>query len=188
MAPKDLGILPEIEVPFFPEQSIISTDATPPPPAEQQSSVELQKVKNKDEVENLPEGLFPDFKPDENIPPYEEIPVIDDGKLEPPPPIPFSEVMPEPVDGFPAMYTFLKSNLVYPEASRKNGIYGQVFVRFVVEKDGTISNVKIVSSVHPELDREALRVVKMLPKWKPGSTDGKPVRCLYQIPIRFSIY
>ena len=97
------------------------------------------------------------------------------------------EVMPEPIGGWDAMYEFLRENLKYPEHARSEGIAGQVFLEFVVEKDGTISNVKVLKGVHPALDAESVRVVKMMPKWKPGTQDGKPVRTFYQIPIRFTI-
>jgi protein TonB len=85
------------------------------------------------------------------------------------------------------MYAFLQNTLKYPEVARNNNISGQVFLEFVVERDGSISGVKVLVGVYPDLDQEAIRVVKMMPKWKPGKQMGKPVRCFYQIPIRFTI-
>ena len=95
--------------------------------------------------------------------------------------------MPEPVGGFEAMYQFLAENLKYPEKAKNEGISGQILIEFVVEKDGSITNVKVLQGVHPELDAEAVRVVKMMPKWNPGKHKGELVRTFYQIPIRFSI-
>ncbi|MCL2247204.1 MAG: energy transducer TonB, partial [Lentimicrobiaceae bacterium] len=112
-------------------------------------------------------------------------PIIDD-KVDEQPPIHFPEKMPEPQGGMEGMYEFLRANLKYPQVSQY-GIAGTVLVEFVVERDGSISNVTIKAGVHPELDKEAMRVVKMLPKWKPGEQLGKPVRCLYNIPISFII-
>jgi TonB family protein len=99
----------------------------------------------------------------------------------------FVEVMPEYPGGMDAMYKFLTENLKYPEKARNDTISGQVFVEFVVRKDGTIGNVKLLAGVHPDLDAEAIRVVKLLPKWKPGMIKGEHVPCYYQIPIRFTI-
>jgi protein TonB len=83
------------------------------------------------------------------------------------------------------MYAFLESNLIYPEKLRMSGIQGTVLIQFVIETDGSISNVTVLAGVHPDLDKEALRVVKMMPKWKPGKQMGKPVRSYFNIPIRF---
>jgi protein TonB len=99
----------------------------------------------------------------------------------------FVEEMPEYVGGMDAMYAFLQSNLKYPEVARNNGIAGQVFIEFVVERDGSISDVRVLVGVYPELDQEAVRVVRSMPKWKPGKQMGKAVRCYFNIPIRFTI-
>jgi len=103
------------------------------------------------------------------------------------PPLRSVDVMPEPVGGLDVIYKFLQENLKYPENARKEGVSGQILIEFVVERDGQITNVKVVTGVHPELDAEAVRVISMMPKWKPGEQDGKPVRTFYQIPIRFSV-
>jgi TonB family protein len=99
----------------------------------------------------------------------------------------FAQVMPEPIGGFETMYQFLNENLKYPENAREQKISGNVFLEFVVERNGLITCVRVISGVDPELDAEALRVIKMLPRWKPGMEKGKPVRCFYQIPLRFTI-
>ncbi|WP_251620883.1 energy transducer TonB [Odoribacter lunatus] len=85
------------------------------------------------------------------------------------------------------MNKWLKDNLKYPVIAQENGVSGKVYVEFVVEKDGSITDVKVVRSVDPSLDKEAVRVVKSMPKWKPGKQRGKPVRVAYTIPINFTL-
>ena len=85
-------------------------------------------------------------------------------------------------DGF---RTWIGNNLQYPEIAAENGISGRVFVKFVVETDGSISNVSLVRGVDPALDKEAVRVVKASPKWAPGKQRGKPVRVSFTFPINF---
>ncbi|MBI4648948.1 MAG: energy transducer TonB [Bacteroidia bacterium] len=89
--------------------------------------------------------------------------------------------------GDDALKKFLIMNTQYPILARDNNIQGKVLVCFVIEKDGSVTDVKIVKGVDPLLDLEALRVVKMMPKWKPGKQRGKPVRVQYQIPLNFKI-
>jgi len=85
-------------------------------------------------------------------------------------------------DGF---RTYIAQNLRYPEIAAENGIAGRVFVSFVVEPNGVVSNVNIVRGVDPALDAEAVRVVKSSPKWAPGKQRGKPVRVSFTFPINF---
>jgi TonB family protein len=99
----------------------------------------------------------------------------------------FVEVMPEPIGGLDAMYKFLQENLKYPAEAREQNIQGQVFLEFVVEKDGSIANVKVLKGIHTLLDEEAMRAVKLMPNWKPGTQNGVPVRTYYQIPVKFTI-
>jgi len=80
---------------------------------------------------------------------------------------------------------YISKNLRYPDIAAENGIQGRVFVQFVVEPDGSVSNVKVVRGVDPSLDREAVRVVESSPKWKPGKQRGKPVRVSFTFPIIF---
>jgi len=81
----------------------------------------------------------------------------------------------------------LKANLIYPEIELKKGIQGTVYVRFVVSEDGSVTDVKIGKGVDQTLDDEVLRVVKILPKWRPGKQIGMPVKVSYEIPVRFRI-
>lgn len=80
---------------------------------------------------------------------------------------------------------YIAKNLVYPEIAAENGIQGRVWVAFVVEGNGSLSNVRVVRGVDPALDREAVRVVKSSPKWQPGTQRGKPVRVSFTFPINF---
>ena len=97
------------------------------------------------------------------------------------------EVMPQFPGGQIAMLQYLMKNIKYPEQAMKEGIQGRVTVRFIVEKDGSISDVKPILSVHPLLNKEAVRVVESMPKWTPGKQNGKPVRVRYNLPVMFKL-
>jgi TonB family protein len=97
------------------------------------------------------------------------------------------EVMPEFPGGTEKMMDYLSKNIKYPEAAKEKGISGRVFLSFVIEKDGAVSDVKVVKGIGKECDDEALRVVKAMPKWKPGLMKGKPVRVSYMLPIFFKL-
>lgn len=87
--------------------------------------------------------------------------------------------------GESAMKSYLNSNVKYPAVAQENGVQGRVIVQFIIEKDGSISDVKISRSVYPSLDCEALRVVKAMPKWNPGKLNGIPARVKYEVPVVF---
>jgi TonB family protein len=89
--------------------------------------------------------------------------------------------------GMEAMYKFLRENITYPTIAQENGIKGQVFLKFVVNKEGTVSQVTVVKGVDPSLDKEASRVVELMPKWTPGKQNGKEVSVWYNLPITFSL-
>lgn len=97
------------------------------------------------------------------------------------------EEMPEYPGGPAALRAFLANNVKYPPEAVKNRIQGKVYVTFVVEKDGTVGAVKIARGVSPELDAEALRVVKLLTNWKPGKQKGEDVRVSFTVPINFAL-
>ena len=115
----------------------------------------------------------------------------------PPPPAPKPEVatkvfdvveeMPSFPGGNAALMSYLSSNTKYPVVAQENGVQGRVIVSFVVERDGSISDVKVARSVDPSLDREAQRVVKSMPKWKPGKQNGSAVRVKYTVPVVFRL-
>lgn len=86
-----------------------------------------------------------------------------------------------------AMMKWLSNNIRYPESAQANGISGRVVVKFVVEKDGSIGSPQVVKGVDRDLDQEALRVVKRMPKWQPGKNNGQPVRSYFNLPVTFRL-
>ena len=115
----------------------------------------------------------------------------------PPPPAPKPEVatkvfdvveeMPSFPGGNGALMSYLYSNTKYPVVAQENGVQGRVIISFVVERDGSISDVKVARSVDPSLDREAQRVVKSMPRWTPGKQNGQTVRVKYTVPVVFRL-
>ena len=97
------------------------------------------------------------------------------------------EDMPAFPGGMDAMIQFLSSNIQYPADAQKQKVDGRVLVNFVVEKDGSITEVKVIKPTFPSLDAEAVRVVKAMPKWKPGYQRGQAVRVQFTMPINFSL-
>ena len=97
------------------------------------------------------------------------------------------EQMPQFPGGPAALMEFLSKNVKYPQEAYKNGIQGRVIVTFVINKDGSISDAKVVKSVDPQLDEEALRVVHSMPNWIPGRQNGEPVNVKYTVPITFKL-
>ena len=97
------------------------------------------------------------------------------------------EQMPEFPGGMPAMIEYLQNNLKYPKDAIKQQVGGRVMVMFVVETDGSLSNVRVARKVFHSLDTEAVRVVKSMPKWKPGKEKGRLVRVNYTLPVVFSL-
>lgn len=92
-----------------------------------------------------------------------------------------------PNGGMSALMQYLNESIRYPEAAIKAGVQGRVTLQFIVDKDGSIDDVKILRSVNPDLDAEAIRVIKMMPRWEPGTHKGKPVRVKYTVPVMFRI-
>lgn len=118
----------------------------------------------------------------------------------PPPPVVKAEQVPpqEPVIEFPdkeaefpggmeGLLAYFNKNLVYPQSSRDEGIQGKVYVSFVIEKDGSTSNVTVAKGVCKELDQEAKRLIRAMPKWTPGEAGGKVVRTRFMLPIKFHL-
>ncbi|WP_308553621.1 TonB family protein [uncultured Mediterranea sp.] len=92
-----------------------------------------------------------------------------------------------PNGGMQALMQYLNENIRYPEAAIKAGVQGRVTVQFIVDKDGSIDEVKTMRGVNPDLDAEAIRVIKMMPRWEPGTHKGKPVRVKYTVPVMFRL-
>ncbi|MEG1905769.1 MAG: energy transducer TonB, partial [Bacteroidales bacterium] len=82
---------------------------------------------------------------------------------------------------------FISKSVKYPVIAQENGIQGRVIVSFVIERDGSVADAVVVRGVDPSLDKEALRVVKSMPKWTPGKQRGKPVRVKYTLPVTFRL-
>ena len=95
--------------------------------------------------------------------------------------------MPKFPGGEDALMEYVSKNVVYPKEAQEKGISGRVFVEFIVEKDGSVSNVNVLRGIGGGCDEEAVRVFSSMPKWKPGKQDGKPVRVSYQMPINFKL-
>ena len=97
------------------------------------------------------------------------------------------EQMPSYPGGMGALMSWLSQNIKYPTVAAENGISGRVIVQFVVERDGSITDVRVARGVDPYLDKEATRVVKMMPNWIPGKQNGSPVRVKYTVPVVFKL-
>lgn len=95
--------------------------------------------------------------------------------------------MPQYPGGADAMDVFIQANITYPPEAKSQMIKGKVYVQFIVEKDGSISDIQVRRGAHPTLDGEAMRVVSLMPNWTPGSMRGKKVRVRYTLPITFSL-
>jgi protein TonB len=99
----------------------------------------------------------------------------------------YAEQMPSYPGGQGALNEYLSKTIRYPVAAEENGIQGRVIVQFVVERDGSITDVRVVRSVDPSLDKEAIRVVKSMPKWIAGKQNGAPVRVKFTLPVSFRL-
>ena len=97
------------------------------------------------------------------------------------------EKMPEFPGGEQALYEFLAKNIKYPQAAKDSNIQGKVFVQFVVERDGSITNHKVLRDIGGGCCEEAMRVVRMMPKWKPGEIRGQIVRVQYVLPVKYEL-
>lgn len=97
------------------------------------------------------------------------------------------ESMPEYPGGEPALYSYLAENIKYPQMAKESGIQGRVFVTFVVERDGGVTDVRVLRGIGGGCDEEAIRVVEGMPKWTPGKQRGKSVRVQYNLPVKFTL-
>lgn len=97
------------------------------------------------------------------------------------------EQQPEFAGGYEAMMNFIRKNMRYPASARRMGVDGTVYVSFVVSKDGSISEVKTIRGISADCDKEAMRVVGMMPPWRPGKQNGKPVFVRFVLPIKFQL-
>jgi protein TonB len=174
---------------FIEEEKIIQTEQPkdlPPPPPKEMSQTMIEIVSDVTKVEDF----TVDAESDEQLE-VEEVVYVEDTKEEE---VKEAEIftvveeLPEFPGGDEARMKFLKDNLEYPRIAREAGLEGKVYVGFVVEPDGRLTNFKVLRGRAPSLDEEALRVAKLMPKWKAGKQRGKAVRVQYQMPITFTLY
>ena len=166
------------------QQTSQETPPPPPPPAVQEVEV-LNVVEDDVEVEEIEINTEDDKDVEVVIAPPVEAPVEEEEED-----VVFQvvETMPEFPGGPQALFKYLADNVKYPVIAQENGIQGRVICQFVVNKDGSIVDVVAVrSSGEASLDKEAIRVIKSMPKWKPGKQRGKPVRVKYTVPVNFRL-
>jgi protein TonB len=172
------------------DEQIIQTQeqkVEPPPPAQENivtSVIEIVKDDIKVADFEISSESFEDAVASEVVYIEQTTEVV----KEPEPIFQIVEELPEFTGGDAARIKFLTDNIVYPRQAKEAGLEGTVLVTFVVEPDGSISNVQILRGKAPLLDDEAIRVTKLMPKWKPGKQRGKAVRVQYRMPITFSLY
>ncbi len=188
----DLPPPPKTPLPEPPKKQIATLDFRPPVvkdnPIEEPIIPKMDDItvavstKTQDGVkENLPPIVEPTAPPVE-APSMEKPVEVDDNAV-----VLFVEQKPEFENGEKALYEFLGKNILYPTIARENGIQGTVFVGFVVSKDGTIRNVEIKRGIGGGCNEEAMRVIKLMPKWKPGKQNGKAVNVAFTLPVKFRL-
>lgn len=164
-----------------------------PPPQPQIETVQFVAVEASDEPVEAPPPTQEDLSATTASTTTQEGEKID---APPPPPPPVEEVtfdlaavqeQPDFPGGMAKMYEYLQKNTKYPDMEFDAGIQGKVFIEFVVDKDGSVEDVKVRRGVSPGLDKEALRAVRSMPKWSPGKMNGKPVKVRFTIPVDFKL-
>ncbi|MGE4587365.1 MAG: energy transducer TonB [Mangrovibacterium sp.] len=162
-------------------------EVRPPEPPPPQKVVEILHIVSND-VELEEELVIADTEADQETM-IDITPVINFGRKEEKeddsPIFYIVEEMPEFPGGELALRRFISNAIRYPVIAQENGIQGKVYVSFVVGKDGKVSDAQVIRGVDPSLDKEALRVVNSLPRWKPGKQRGEPVRVSFSVPISF---
>ena len=174
-------IFEEVLVPItYPEEKL-----EPPPPPEVKASELIEIVTNEQEVTEAVATVSEDQGQ-----PYEIVwvpPVVETEKVDEDVIHVSVEFMPEFPGGTAALMKYLGANIKYPTISQEMGSAGKVIVQFVVDKDGTITDPTVVRGVDAYLDKEAIRVISSMPKWKPGVQNGKKVRVKYTVPVVFRL-
>jgi len=173
----------EIEDEIIP---ITRPEVKPPPPPPPKVTTQIEIVDDKTEIKKEIEVATTDISENAKI---DIIDPIDDDTVEYDPVFKFAaiEEKPEFNGGVAGLLKYIASNTKYPQIAKENGIGGKVYVQFVIDKTGKVTEVSIARGKDPYLDKEALRVVQSLPKWKPGKQRGKPVKVSYVIPINFKL-
>jgi len=161
-----LALSAMLVISFSPDM-IAQDEKAPPPPPPKGAAAPEQAVEQPERIVIL------------------EVPQDDEKKKDPI--FTVVEDMPKYPGGFDKMYAFMGENIKYPQKAREEGIAGTVYITFVVEKDGSVTGINVLRGVDESLDKEAMRVIKLMPKWEPGTQRGKPVRVQYNLPIKFSL-
>ncbi|MDR0891899.1 MAG: energy transducer TonB [Mediterranea sp.] len=172
------------------EQEIIPITETPeqpaPPPPEVPKAADLLEiVDDKADIDETTTIINEDNAPKAEI--KWTAPVVQEEEPEEQTIFEVVEKMPEFKGGQTALMQYLSKNIKYPTIAQENGTQGRVIVQFVVNKDGSIVDAKVMRSVDPYLDKEALRVINAMPKWEPGMQRGKPVRVKFTVPVMFRL-
>ena len=182
------------------EEDIINTFInTPPPPVKEKRLIPqevfnpvVEEKEEKKEVEPIEAVLQqPAAEPTETVQPIITPPIPIEPEEEETPEnyvFTFVDERPEfPGGGYVALYKWLHEHLEYPEIARENNIQGRVYCQFTVNRDGSITDIKVIKGVTPILDREAVRTLQKMPKWKPGKRNGKTVRTQFQVSVAFKL-
>ena len=169
-----------------PEEIIPITEqkVKPPPPPPPKQVIQIKIVEDDVEVED---DLDIDVEADDETVMDDYVPVEEEEEIGDEVIFQVVEQNPEFPGGMGELYKFLGEKTKYPPIAKESGIQGRVFVNFVVERDGSISNVKVLRGIGGGCDEEAIRVVKSMPKWKPGKQRGKAVRVSFNLPIKFTL-
>ena len=158
----------------------------PQPPAPKPQVTQIEIVDNEEEIEDEIE-IDAEVSQDEVIEEYFAPAEIEEEEIVEAEIFKVVEVMPEFPGGAAKMMEYIQKNMKYPMMARESDIQGRVFVNFVVEPDGSISNVTVMRGIGGGCDEEALRVVQSMPNWKPGKQRGSAVRCSFTVPIIFKL-
>lgn len=172
------------------EEVIIQTEQNlppPPPPPPAQVSDEIEIVEDDVEIENEVE-INAEATEETVVEDYVAPPVVvEEEEVAEEEIFQIVEEMPSYPGGAEALYEYLNDNIRYPIVALESGISGRVYVQFVVERDGSVSDVKVLRGIGGGCDEEAIRVVEKMPKWNPGKQRGRAVRVLYMVPINFTL-
>lgn len=169
---------PVEEIPEITAQSKIIPP--PPPPVTRIQTIDNSTIET------------PNFQIDASINTMEELPTSiskmnEEALIDDHTPIIAPEIMPEFPGGLEALLNYLSRNIRYPTEARQQGIQGRVYLSFVIEKNGSVSTIEILRGIGGGCDEEAIRVVEKMPNWNPGKQNGRPVRVIYNLPVRFSL-
>lgn len=179
-----------VEMPIFEEEMIPITELeepkqAPPPPEAPKVEEVLQIAENDADVQET--TIQSSEENNQAVEIKYVAPVVEEEEPEEAEIFMVVEEMPEFPGGMAECLKFLGKNIKYPTIAQENGVQGRVIVQFVVNQDGSIVDPVVVRSVDPYLDKEALRVIKTMPKWKPGKQRGKAVRVKYTVPVTFKL-